>query len=206
MTAPPGWYPDPVSGGGWRYWDGQMWTDQWAKAGKSAPAAPPTGWGQSPPATSPKGSGRGAFIARMVTLVLAALAASQFASIAFAAFSYMLPLGDTGEETDLSTQPLEIVADGEKPACVLNVSVVAPGRHETDVIAVETPARVLIKDPAGNVVLRTSDEADSKAGVVPSVRLRELGTYRVECHNKGRATTTAQLRVASADEVPERSN
>ena len=148
-TAPPGWYPDPVSGGGWRYWDGQVWTDQWAQAGKPAPTAPPTAWGQSPPLAPSKGRGRGAFIARMVGLLLAALAASQIAAIAFAAFSYMLPLGDTGEETDWSTQPLEIVADGEKPACVLNVSAVAPGRHETDVYRGRHPGAGADQGPGG---------------------------------------------------------
>jgi hypothetical protein len=124
------------------------------------------------------------------------------AGVAFVVFSYMLPLGDTGEETDWSTQPLEIVADGEEQVCVLNVGAVAPGRHEVYVIAVETSARVLIKDPAGVVVLRASAEADSDGGgAVPSVRLQEMGTYRVECHNEGSATTTAQLRVVSADEA-----
>ena len=54
--------------------------------------------------------------------------------------------------------------------------------------------------------LLASDEADSKAEAAPSVRLREMGTYRVECHNKGRATTTAQLTVTSADEAAEWSN
>ena len=205
-AAPPGWYPDPASGGGWRYWDGQSWTDQSEQAGKPAPTAPPPGWEQPASSTPRKGGARVAFIARMVALVLAAFVASQIAGIAFGAFSYMMPLGDPGEDTDWSTQPLEIVADAEKRACVLNVSAVAPGRHETLVIAVGTPARVLIKDPAGEVVLQASDEADSKAEAAPSVRLREMGTYRVECHNNGRATTTAQLTVTSADEAAEWSN
>jgi hypothetical protein len=140
----------------------------------------------------------------MVALILAGLVAAQVAAFAFGVFFYFLPPGDTGEETDWSTQPLEIVADGEEPACVLNVEAVAPGRHEVYVIAVETSARVLIKDPAGVVVLRASDVADSGgAGTVPSVRLQEMGTYRVECHNEGSATTTAQLRVTSADEAAE---
>ena len=142
----------------------------------------------------------------MVALVLAALVASQIAGVAFGVFSYMMPLGDPDEDTDWSTQPLEIVADGEKRACVLNVSAVAPGRHETHVIAVGTPARVLIKDPAGEVLLQASDEDDSKAEAAPLVRLGEMGTYRVECHNKGRATTTAWLRVVSADEAADWSN
>jgi hypothetical protein len=142
----------------------------------------------------------------MVALVLAALVASQIAGVAFGVFSYMLPLGDPDADTDWSTQPLEIVADGEKRACVLNVSAVAPGRHETHVIAVGTRARVLIKDPAGEMLLQAFDEDDSKAEAAPSVRLREMGTYRVECHNKGRATTTAWLRVVSADEAADWSN
>ena len=147
-----------------------------------------------------------AFFARMVALVLAAFVASQIAGIAFGVFSYMMPLGDQGGDTDWSTQPLEIVADGEKRACVLNVSAVAPGRHETHVIAVGAPARVLIKDPTGEVLLQASDGADSKAEAAPLLRLREMGTYRVECHNKGRATTTAWLRVVSADEAADWSN
>jgi RsiW-degrading membrane proteinase PrsW (M82 family) len=32
--APPGWYPDPLAAGGWRWWDGRAWT---------AHAAPPPG-------------------------------------------------------------------------------------------------------------------------------------------------------------------
>ena len=200
-TAPPGWYPRPGPGWGLAVLGRAAGTGRETRAhslptriGTTATLDPAEKW-------RARGLHR-----RMVALVLAAFVASQIAGIAFSAFSDMMPLRDSGEDTDWSTQPLEIVADSEKRACVLNVSAVTPGQHETHVIAVGTPAQVLIKDPTGEVVLQASDEADSKTEAAPSVQLREMGTYRVECHNKGRATTTAQLTVTSADKAADWSN
>lgn len=39
--APPGWYPDPASEGGRRFWDGRSWRQE--TAASCAPAAPPSG-------------------------------------------------------------------------------------------------------------------------------------------------------------------
>ncbi|TWS18587.1 DUF2510 domain-containing protein [Tsukamurella asaccharolytica] len=43
-TPPPGWHPDPAGSSRFRWWDGTMWTEQYAD---SADAAPPSAAGAS---------------------------------------------------------------------------------------------------------------------------------------------------------------
>lgn len=73
--ALPGWYPNPWSGGGLRYWDGQHWTARTMKAGG--------GWADSPYAELPplpggeqRGPRTGWEIFAMVLAGLAVLAGS----------------------------------------------------------------------------------------------------------------------------------
>lgn len=37
---PPGWYPDPTTGTGYRWWDGEVWTEQTAPVAPSSPTGP----------------------------------------------------------------------------------------------------------------------------------------------------------------------
>lgn len=39
--TPPGWYPDPVTGSGERYWDGIAWSREFTRSGPGQPAMPP---------------------------------------------------------------------------------------------------------------------------------------------------------------------
>ena len=75
-AMPPGWYPDPVRGGGMRYFDGTAWTSHHVVG---PPGGPPT-WGASMPGTMPprrSGMSPGAIVGIVVgsVLVLSMLAA-----------------------------------------------------------------------------------------------------------------------------------
>lgn len=41
--VPPGWYPDPITGQGERYWDGIGWSREFTRPGPQFPAAPQHG-------------------------------------------------------------------------------------------------------------------------------------------------------------------
>lgn len=50
MSTPiPGWYPDPITSGQQRYWDGSQWTEHAAPLPQSAPPTPPPGYAPTPP-------------------------------------------------------------------------------------------------------------------------------------------------------------
>lgn len=40
-ATPPGWYPDPMGGGGERYWDGIAWSEHFTRQGPPAPGTAP---------------------------------------------------------------------------------------------------------------------------------------------------------------------
>ena len=88
MGAPPaGWYPDPQSGHGVRYWNGAQWTDQ------TAPSPPPATWGgwQPPPSfagasASGSAASQPARLSTWVT-VLVVLFTVRLVFLAFVGFS-----------------------------------------------------------------------------------------------------------------------
>lgn len=47
--AIPGWYPDPVTPGQQRYWDGTQWTENVAAMPTATPPMPPPGYAPTPP-------------------------------------------------------------------------------------------------------------------------------------------------------------
>ena len=129
-------------------------------------------------------------------LIVAAVMAAWFASVAFAAFSYFLA---PEEPRDWSTQSLEVVVDGPREKCLLNVGSVSPGRHEVHVIAVGSRSRVVIRAPSGRVLFRAVVEPDRPGGPeVPAVQLG-LGTHHVHCRSDAGLSKLTKLQV-----LPER--
>jgi hypothetical protein len=48
-VPPPDWYPDPANSGGWRYWNGQGWTQDVSNERPVAPGGfPPPGQASAP--------------------------------------------------------------------------------------------------------------------------------------------------------------
>jgi hypothetical protein len=128
-------------------------------------------------------------------LLAAGVLAAMVATVALAGFLYFL---EPEEETDLSTQPIEVIVTEADRTCAFNVDAVAPGRHDVVVIPNDADSLVVIRDPSGKVVLRQAEEADGSSES-HTVQLR-LGTYDVECRTDS-ATMTAQLPVLSLAEL-----
>lgn len=54
MSNPiPGWYPDPITPGQQRYWDGAQWTEHAAPLPQNAPPTPPPGYAATAPTPPP---------------------------------------------------------------------------------------------------------------------------------------------------------
>ena len=139
-------------------------------------------------------------VAFVAVAFVGGLGAAMVATIALAAFSYVLSSLAYEEEQDWATQPLEVVVDEAERACILNVEGVAPGRHEVLVIANDAESRVVIRSPSDRVVFRqVVQPEDTTRSKVPTVRLR-LGSHEVECRTSA-WTGTTELPVVAPDEL-----
>ena len=136
----------------------------------------------------------------LAVLLIGGLGAAMVASLALAAFTYVIgSMVGADEEVDPSTQPLEIVVDAAEKACFLNVEAVAPGRHEVVVVANDAASAVVIRDPSGKVVLRQAESGQDDVAEARLLRLR-LGTYEVECRTSSETLGT-RFRVVPASEL-----
>lgn len=96
---------------------------------------------------------------------------------------------------------------------MLNVDAVAPGQHDVLVVAVDSPSRVRIEDPAGTEIFRAERRPAEEAAPRPASRRSpessafagsvslEVGTYRVVCDIEDGTTATVPLRVRPASEL-----
>ena len=135
-------------------------------------------------------------VALVAVLFLGGLLAANIASVAMAAFLYVLT---PAEEIDASTQPIEVIVTEADRTCGFNVEAVAPGRHDVHVIANDADSEVVIREPSGEVVLRETSDAASSVSEARTVRLRP-GTYDVTCRTSS-VTMTAELPVVPAGEL-----
>lgn len=95
--------------------------------------------------------------------------------------------------------PIEVVVGSRgtpSGPCLLNRDEVAAGVHDVTVIAERGPARVVLTDETGDVVLDVG-AAPGSVGQVASVRLDE-GHHVVRCRIEGGAAGEAALRVGPA--------
>ncbi len=151
-------------------------------------------------------------------VVVTGVVAGALGVVLYGAFSSLLA---PSEPVDWARQPLEVVAEGDQAACMLNVDAVAPGRHAISVVAVDAPSVVRIEDPSGSAVFTAAREPAPESprphvagprepvpSLVPSlgrsdgpsVRLA-VGTYRVVCDIADGLTASVPLRVRPASEL-----
>lgn len=143
-------------------------------------------------------------------VALTLLVTGVLGAVMFGAFSSMLA---PSEEVDWEHETLEVVAEGNQDACMLNVDAVAPGEHKVRVIAVDSPSQVRIEDESGTEVFRahdvpgksSEDEPGEGAGPTDSavtawVELG-VGTYQVVCDIADGGTASVPLRVRPAAEL-----
>lgn len=104
-NPPPGWYPNPAGGGGYRYWDGINWTEE---APPSAPAGVPSAPFQRPAVSAPPvkaGVSKGAKIGLGVGGAVVAL-------VAIAAIGSS---DESGDKSKVASSPSSRVASAPAP-------------------------------------------------------------------------------------------
>ena len=106
---------------------------------------------------------------------------------------------DFSDDVDPSDAGIEIIAnDAARAACSMSWEEVAAGTHDVVVITEGSGARVLLRDPDGDVVLRQGGGASSgKAGeaLVPDEMALVEGTYVATCRYPDGSSGEARLAV-----------
>ena len=113
---------------------------------------------------------------------------------------------DLTRRTTVTEAPPSVVLESRTGQCTADPAQVAAGEHELVFVAVDGPASVVVRDPAGAVVLERTAVRQEEPGDGPPVHgyaepaLLELrpGDHVVECRPDGAPSSTATLRVTAA--------